>query len=674
MQVSSLKSRVSGLRPAFAWASAGKPALAFGLALAVVLLPLKLLDLHAQVPEIRGRVLSATAEAVGTFRAGGAAVARSSFTEAIAAFDRARTTLERIPDAAGPLGRAGIAVGRRLPGLKATFGAAEEGRRAGVALAGASAAAARGLAILEAINLAEPSAATLLDAATAAFATARREGAGARPHIEKAAPTLLPIVDRAIGELRRAESLLPILRALGGIDRPRRILLVFQNPAELRPTGGFMGSVALVDVAGGHVTSLELPEGGTYDLSGITKLRVIPPEPLRLVSPTWQFHDANWFPDFPTSARKLRWFYETSGGPSVDAVVAVNAPVLEDILTLTGPIAVGDQTFSATAVRALLTDTIESATARESGRPKAIVASLAPEVLRRLLAITESGSPTQRVELLDRLLRALEERDILLAFTDDAVARHAVAARWAGEVRAADRDALLVVHTNIGGGKSDGVIRDSIQHTATIMEDGSVMDRVMVTRTHEGHPAPPTAPPSERLEGMANVDYLRVYVPRGVELLTADGFESPPVEAFEAIPTDVIPDRLLLATELNEAIDPTNGVRVTEEFGRTVFGGWLQTPPGETRSATLTYRLPWRYERTARRAFGRTVTAAPQPYALMIQKQPGTRATISHSVALAPNWRATWASENLAPRGAQVLALEDILTTDLMTGLMVAPK
>ncbi|MBI4434772.1 hypothetical protein HY635_03080, partial [Candidatus Uhrbacteria bacterium] len=360
-------------------------------------------------------------------------------------------------------------------------------------------------------------------------------------------------------------------------------------------------------------------------------------------------------------------------GPSVDAVVAVNAPVLEDILALTGPITAGDQTFSATAVRAILTDTIESAAARASGRPKAIVAELAPAVFRRLLTITEGGSSVQRIELLDRLIRALEERDVLLAFTDDAAQRHAVEARWAGEVRATDRDALLVVHTNIGGGKSDGVIRDDIQHTATVLEDGSLIDTVRVTRTHEGVPAPPTAAPSERLAGLANVDYLRIYVPRGAELLDAKGFEAPPPEAFKEIPTDAIPDRLLLATELGETTDLERGVRVTEEFGRTVFGGWLQTPPSETRTVRIVYRLPWRYERTVRSAIGRIVPANPQPYTLALQKQPGTRATIHHAVELAPNWRTTWTSENLAPRGANAWALEDLLTTDRATGMMIQP-
>ncbi|MDO8599275.1 MAG: DUF4012 domain-containing protein [bacterium] len=647
---------------------------AFAIVLLAVLLPVKLLDLGAGFPRIRGRVLSATAEALTSFQSGGAALAHSSFEEAIAAFDRTRAALENLPQTAGTLPRLALSVGRHIPGLRSTLGRAEDGRLAGIALATASSAAARGLATLERLDLKDTNAAAILDAATASFASARTFADNARARLQNAAPQLIAPIDRAIGELRRQEHLLPVLRALGGIDHPRRILLVFQNPAELRPTGGFIGSFALVDVASGHVQSLELPGGGSYDISGISRLRVIPPDPLRLLSDTWQFHDANWFPDFPTSARKLRGFFEASGGPSVDTVVAVNAPVLERILDLTGPIRIGEQTFSATDAISVLTDTVESTSARATNQPKAVIGQLAPEILRRLLTITEHGTPRERIQLLEVLLRALEERDILLAFTDDTTARVAADARWAGAIRPIDRDGLFVVHTNIGGGKSDAAIRDDLTHTATILDDGSVVDTVTITRTHTGSESPGHVTPSERLQGLRNIDYVRVYVPRNAELLAADGFETPPSTAFEAIPTDAIPDRLLLATSLHERMDPATGIQITEELGRTVFGGWIQTPAGETRTVRFVYRLPWRYQRATTNALGNAAPADPQAYSIAIQKQPGTHATVRHTLELAPAWRATWRAENLRPVGPQTWTFEDLLTSDRFTGIMVAPK
>lgn len=653
--------------------SPGQHALAFASVLLVVLLPLKLFDIRAGFPAMRGRVLGATADAFGAFRSGGVSLTSSSFADAVAAFDRARMALEGLPEETGTLGRVGLSLSRHIPGLRGTIGRAEEGRRAGIALASASSAASRGLGTLEQIDLAQPRAAALVDAAAASFASARVHAENAREHLRIAAPPFVAPVEQAIGELHRAERLLPILKALGGIDRPRRLLLAFQNPAELRPTGGFIGSVALVDVAGGAVEALELPGGGSYDISGISRLRVVPPEPLRLLRETWQFQDANWFPDFPTSARKLRAMYESSGGPTVDAVVAVNAPMLERILELTGPIVAGGTTFSSTAAVAMLTDTIESANARATGQPKAVMAELAPKIFHRLLAITTNGAPSQRLQLLDQLLRGLDERDIILAFTEDAVQSIVADARWSGEVRTTPRDYLFVTHANIGGGKSDAVIRDDLAHTASILADGSVVDTVVITRTHAGTPAPSNAAPSERLTGLANVDYVRMYVPRGAALLSAEGFEPPPTAAFEPIPTDAIPDRLLLSTELAAATDVVSGARITEEFGKTAFAGWMQIPPGETRTLRFVYRLPWRLERTQAGLVGKGV-ADPQSYSLLIQKQSGTHATVRHTINLAPSWRGTWSAENLRSTGTNAWSFEDLLTSDRFTGMMIQPN
>jgi hypothetical protein len=165
-----------------------------------------------------------------------------------------------------------------------------------------------------------------------------------------------------------------------------------------------------------------------------------------------------------------------------------------------------------------------------------------------------------------------------------------------------------------------------------------------------------------------------VYVPRGAELLTAEGFTPPPDDAFEAIPSDAVPDRDLLATELHATVDPVTGVRITEEFGRTAFGGWMQLPSGAQRAVRISYRLPWRYSAQRIGALGRTVPADPQPYSLRIQKQPGTKPTIRHTLDLHPHWRATWTSENLHTLNAHTWMLEDILTTDRLTGAMIAPE
>jgi hypothetical protein len=69
-----------------------------------------------------------------------------------------------------------------------------------------------------------------------------------------------------------------------------------------------------------------------------------------------------------------------------------------------------------------------------------------------------------------------------------------------------------------------------------------------------------------------------------------------------------------------------------------------------------------------------SVTANPQPYSIAIQKQPGTRPTVRHTLEIAPTWRTTWHAENLRAIGPKTWIFEDILTSDRFTGVMIAPK
>ena len=99
-----------------------------------------------------------------------------------------------------------------------------------------------------------------------------------------------------------------------------------------------MGSLALMDIDRGQIKRLEIPGGGPYDFQGQLTAQVAAPEPLRLIQPVWQLQDANWFPDWPTSAEKIMWFLNKSGAPTFDGVIAVTSDVMEDLLMVTGPI------------------------------------------------------------------------------------------------------------------------------------------------------------------------------------------------------------------------------------------------------------------------------------------------------------------------------------------------
>ena len=73
-------------------------------------------------------------------------------------------------------------------------------------------------------------------------------------------------------------------------------------------------------------------------------------------------------------------------------------------------------------------------------------------------------------------------------------------------------------------------------------------------------------------------DWLRVYVPKGSELLEAKGFET--------------------------------GQKTSEDLGKTVFEGFFTVTPLNVRTITLRYKLPMKMK---------------SPYKMLIQKQGGSK-------------------------------------------------
>ena len=126
---------------------------------------------------------------------------------------------------------------------------------------------------------------------------------------------------------------------------PQHFLLLFQNPSEIRPSGGFLGSYADITIHGGNVTNIDVRD--IYDPDGQLVMKTLAPRALQRISPRWEARDANWFFDFPTSAAKVLSFLEASKiyaerGTRFIGAIAVNVPIVQDLLATTGPIELPD--------------------------------------------------------------------------------------------------------------------------------------------------------------------------------------------------------------------------------------------------------------------------------------------------------------------------------------------
>jgi hypothetical protein len=448
--------------------------------------------------------------------------------------------------------------------------------------------------------------------------------------LQKVNPEILPTHDKdsfirlqkkleyVVADAEELDRLTDALNHVLGKDNFRRYLFVFQNNNELRPTGGFMGSFAVVDIDNGEIKKIEIPGGGTYDVQGQLTAQVNAPAPLTLVNPKWEFQDANWFPDFRTSAQKIAWFYEKSGGPTVDGVIAINATVIPKLIAATEPITLPKygKTLNADNFIIETQKSVQFEYDKAENKPKQLLSDMAPILIENIFK--QKGEKMMDIAKLFKT--ALDEKEIQLYFVNEGIEKKFSDYNWTGEIKNASKDYLEVVSANIRGSKSDQFINQTVDVSSDILENGEIMNTVSVTRTHIGK--------ADDIFGKdSNIDYLRFYVPDGAELLYATGFSEIPETAFEKSDVPLEDDRLLTAIQGEVTLDPVTKMTINNEFHKTVFGAWIQIDAGESKTAVIKYKLPFKldFNKIEDGGWFSEPKTASVYHSLLLQKQSGAQ-------------------------------------------------
>jgi len=359
--------------------------------------------------------------------------------------------------------------------------------------------------------------------------------------------------------------------------------------------------------------------------------KIIAPHPLQLIAPQWYFWDANWWADWPTSANKLMWFYEKSNGPTVDGVISFTPTVMEELLKIIGPIDLTEQygaVFDADNFW-LKTQELIKQKAGATNQPKKIINDLMNKIIAELPNRITKDNLLPLLKITDQLLSS---KQILFYFTDADLENEIIKLGWDGGFKETAKDYLSVINTNIAGGKSDKKIKETIEHQAKIMPDGTIINTVKITRAH-------TAVAREPFSGVRNVDWMRIYVPKGSQLIEAQGFKAVDEIYFKKPDSSWLVDKDISKTENNTEVDEKSGTKIYQELDKTVFANWSQVDPGQSVAITLKYKLPFKInetnEPTDQSATDKIINNAMSlinpgqkqlyAYSLLVQKQPGAK-------------------------------------------------
>lgn len=403
--------------------------------------------------------------------------------------------------------------------------------------------------------------------------------------------------------IAEVSDMLSLFETLAGIQKEKRYLVIFQNDNEIRATGGFMGSFALVDVQNGTVKKMTIPSGGSYDLQGTFGVSRIPPFPLQRLIHEWHFQDANWFPDFPASAKKIEWFFTKADGPTVDGVIAVNASFTAKLLALTGPIEMPDyhKVLTSENVVSEIEKAVELEYDPKKTAPKQFLTDFIPLVFQKL----SLNSQEHIKKILELVPSAIQQRDVQIFLNDTQQQNILKKYGIDGGLKNLDGDYLMLVNSNIGGRKTDGVMSQKVSYTVARDSHDAYRVTLSITREHHGEK-------NNFFTGVPNINFLRIYVPKGSVLLTAKGFASPLQNHIQNPPSYATVDDDLSRIQGTITYDKEHTIYSHEEMNKQVFSNFIETGVGQKSTVTLSYILPKDISRSLQKE-----------YMLYIQKQSG---------------------------------------------------
>ncbi len=400
--------------------------------------------------------------------------------------------------------------------------------------------------------------------------------------------------------MSKSITLSQLLPVLAGYPDSGNYLVLLQNSDELRPTGGFLGTLGVLQTSLGDLAKFKTSDAYHLDMPASldANFKVAPPEPIRkyLGTDRWFLRDSNWSPDWPTSAQKIQWFYfaeakynsdpDIKNAPKFDGVVAITPRLVTDLLYIVGPITVNGQEYNKDNFTDLLQYEVEMAY-REKGVSewdrKKVIGDILKELKTKLFAL-----PTERyLDLVSTLNTNIEKKNILFYFNDPQVQMIARNLDWGGEVKSVSGDYLMFVDANLAAFKTDRVMEKNLSYTIE-PKDGGMVAKVTMKYKHTG---------GFDWKTTRYRSYVRVYVPQGSQLIKAEG--------------------------LSEG-EATQG---EEDFGRaeaakTYFGGFISIEPGKTGTLSFEYRLP--------KKVVDSINAGT--YSLYLQKQAGNNIQLDVSL------------------------------------------
>ncbi len=288
----------------------------------------------------------------------------------------------------------------------------------------------------------------------------------------------LDLIKEQIDDLLKFESTLKYFE-----KEKERILVLLQNQNEPRSTGGFTGSIIIMDFEENKI-SWRFSDIYAIDRKIKESDQLDAPEFFHGLSNKISLRDANFWPDFPTTAKWYRHFFDKADERVPDTIIGINLNVIEEILKITGPVKFKDWGMSLDEYNfdLVLQFLIES---KITGRynVKKPVELFANEIFKKL----DSSEKYNIAGLSDfDWKKFIDEKNILANSKNHSLQKLFEKWRIAGKMqKQKEADNFLYFDfISIGANKSDKFVWTKIWHDSQINRGGTVKNFIKIKRTH----------------------------------------------------------------------------------------------------------------------------------------------------------------------------------------------
>ncbi len=391
-------------------------------------------------------------------------------------------------------------------------------------------------------------------------------------------------------------SILQSFPEITGTTEEKNYLILFQNNSELRPSGGFIGSVGELKMKDGKIAELKVRD--VYELDGQLKIHVEPHYIIRrYLQPHLYLRDSNFDIDFEDSAHVAAQIYNAETGNKIDGVIALDLEVIKRLLDNTGKIKIPGQDLEidSKTAQSLIQDKIQDDFYPGSDQKKAILQGLMTTLILRL-----QDDPKLAASFAREVPELLDEKHIQVTFRDENIQKLFAANDYTGSIndtRAGDNlsrnDIFGINEANIGVNKANESLERRVEYESFIGQN-SIISKATLTIFNTG-----ASPEDYRA-------FVRFITPKSSELEAVD------IDNTEQKIVPAITDPTIFETRNYK---PPTGLEVEEkeEDEYKTFGFVINVPKNTTQKVALLYT--------------NGVEQRPQDkinYSLMFVKQSGT--------------------------------------------------